>query len=255
VSPTRRRVRLDLAYDGTDFSGWQRQPGLRTVQGLLEERLTRIRGGDAVRVRGAGRTDAGVHARGQVADFELDERLDDAQLEQALRSVLPADLRPLRARTVPGDFHARRSARAKTYRYRLDLSSAGDPFLARFALHHPRPLDFARISAGLDRLPGTRDWSGFTGSACEIENRVRTLELAELELPEPHAAWLTFRADGFLTYMVRNLVGTLLEIGRGRIDPERIEEILDSGNRELAGPTAAARGLCLERVDYVEDDR
>lgn len=252
MSTKRRRIRLELAYDGTDFAGWQKQPGQRTVQGVLETELTRISGDESVTVRGAGRTDAGVHARCQVADCEVNGRMDDEQLAHTLRSVLPPDLRPLLIRTVPGSFHSRRSARSKSYRYSIDRSRAGDPFVARYALHHPRGLDFAAMRRGLAMLPGKRDWSGFTAAACEIENRVRTLEEASLELPDSETAWLNFRADGFLTYMVRNLVGTLLEIGRGRMPEKRILEILDSGDRSLAGPTAAARGLCLQQVNYRE---
>ena len=254
MSATRRRVRLDLAYDGTDFAGWQKQPGQRTVQGLLEGELTRISGGEAVAVRGAGRTDAGVHARCQVADCEVNGRMDDDQLAHALRSVLPADLRPLRVRTVPDEFHSRRSARHKTYRYTLDLSLAGDPFLGRYSLHHPRELDFEAVRRGLAMLPGKRDWSGFTAAACEVENRVRTLDEASLDLSDRLSARISFRADGFLTYMVRNFVGTLLEIGRERMQETRIAEILESRDRSLAGPTAAARGLCLERVTYAAED-
>jgi tRNA pseudouridine38-40 synthase len=250
VSFRPRRVRLDLAYDGTEFAGWQRQPDRRTIQGVLEDALTRVSGGDPVWVRGAGRTDAGVHARGQVADCEVNGRMNDDDLAHALRSVLPADLRPLGVRTVPDDFHARHSALCKTYRYRLDLSRAGDPFVRRYALHYPWALDLDRVRRGLDRLPGKRDWTGFTASVCEIEDRVRTLEAADLELPAADIAYLSFRADGFLTYMVRNLVGTLIEIGRGRFAPERVTEILDSRDRRLAGPTAAARGLCLHHVTY-----
>ena len=254
MTATPRRVRLDLAYDGTEFAGWQKQPGRRTIQGVLEAELTRISGGAPVVVRGAGRTDAGVHAHCQVADCEVNGRMDDDNLAHALRSVLPADLRPLSVRTVPASFHARRSANHKTYRYRLDLSLAGDPFLRRFAMHHPWRLDLERIRRGLELLPGKRDWSGFTASACEIENRVRTLEEARLDLPEPETAFIVFRADGFLTYMVRNLVGTLIEIGCGRMPVERIVEILDSRDRSRAGPTAAARGLCLQYVSYSESN-
>jgi tRNA pseudouridine38-40 synthase len=250
VTNPRRRVRLDLAYDGTEFAGWQRQPGRRTVQGQLEAVLTRLAGGEAVPVFGAGRTDAGVHARGQVAHCEVQRRLDDEELARALRSVLPADLRPLGIRTVPADFHARRSARSKTYRYQLDLSPAGDPFLGRFALHYPWKLDFDQMRRGLALVPGTRDWSGFTGAACQVDNRVRTLEYARLARPDPATAFFEFRADGFLTHMVRNLVGTMLEVGRGRLAVAQIRAILESGDRGMAGPTAAARGLCLLRVVY-----
>lgn len=249
-----RRVRLDLAYDGTDFAGWQVQPEARTVQGLLEEKLTRVQGADAVRVRGAARTDAGVHSRGQVADAEVRTRLNDGDLEQALSSMLPQEVRVLGVRTVATEFHSRYRALSKTYRYLLDRTPQGNPFLARYALHHPRGMDEGRLLQALQSLPGRRDWSGFAGAACDVEDRVRHLmEASYVELGTGLGVF-TFEADGFLNHMVRNLVGTLLEVARGRFAPERIHEILDSRDRRLAGPTAPARGLILDRVTYDSDE-
>lgn len=244
-----RRVRIDLAYDGTEFHGWQLQPRDRTVQGELERALSRLSGGARVPVRGAGRTDAGVHARGQVADALLPERLGDGEVLRALSRILPPDVRVRGVRTVRRTFHAWHDARTKTYAYRLDRSDHGDPFLARFTLHRPGEIDRAAIEEGLRKLPGRKDWSGFTDSRCDKEDRVRTL--FEARYREGGAvAVFEFRADGFLTRMVRNLVGTLLDVGEGRIPPGRIDEILESRNRGLAGATAAARGLSLERVEY-----
>lgn len=245
-----RRIRLDLAYDGTDFLGWQVQPSGRTVQGTVEEALCRLHGGRAVRVRGAGRTDAGVHARGQVADAEVGTSLEDAEILSALQALLPRDVRPTAVRTTAGSFDARRDAVSKTYRYVLDRSRHADPFLARFALHIPHPLDEAAVTDALARLPGTRDWSGFTGAACPCADRVRTLIEASLARPSPGLSVFSFTADGFLNHMVRNLVGTLLEIARGRFIPDQVDDILASKDRRLAGPTAPARGLCLRRVEY-----
>lgn len=244
-----RRVRVDLAYDGTAYQGWQVQPAARTVQGELEAALSRLCGGAAVRTRGAGRTDAGVHARGQVADALVDTRLDDAAIARGLAALLPDDVRPTAVATVPEAFHARRSAVAKTYRYAIDRSPWGDPFAGRFALHHPHPMDLHAVRAALERLPGRRDWSGFAASSCEVEDRVRTLAVARLE-ERPGGLAFVFRADGFLTYMVRNLVGTLLEIARGAAAPALVDEVLASGDRSLAGPTAPPKGLCLESVEY-----
>jgi len=253
LSAAPRRFRIDLAYDGTDFSGWQVQPRGRTVQGVLERTLTRLQGGRPVSVRGAGRTDAGAHARQQVADARLSISLDEAELGRALRSMLPEDLRPLRVRVVEDSFHSRRDARAKTYRYRLDRSSAGDPFLARYALRHAGDLDLEAMREALGRLPGRRDWSGFAASACVVRDRVRELSEAGYEESGDGEGWFSFTGDGFLTHMVRNLVGTLLEVGRGRFEPARVERILAEGDRSLAGPTAAARGLVLWRVVYPGD--
>jgi tRNA pseudouridine38-40 synthase len=252
-APAVRNVRLDLAYDGTAFTGWQVQPGRRTVQGTLEAALSRLQGGEPVRLRAAGRTDAGVHARGQVADGLVRSRLEDAGLARALACILPTDVAVLRVRTVPHSFHSRRDARAKTYAYRLDLTAHGDPFLARFAWHHPWPLDHERLAAALARLPGRRDWSGFAGAASTAASHVRCLSEARHEVVGGAEARFEFRADGFLNHMVRNLVGTLVEIASGRMPPERLDRILAEGDRRLAGPTAPARGLCLERVAYGDD--
>jgi len=245
-----RRLRLDLAYDGTEFAGWQLQPGQRTVQGTLEVALSRLAGERQVRLHGAGRTDAGVHARCQVATCDFAGEMNDREIQRALTGMLPRDLRALAVRTVAAEFDACRDAQAKTYRYRLDRSPHGDPFLARYALHHPQPLDPGLLRLGLERLPGRRDWSGFAAAGCEIRDRVRTLSVARLDEPDDDQLALTFTADGFLMHMVRNLVGTLLAIARGRFGVERIDEVLEAGDRRLAGPTAPARGLCLERVDY-----
>jgi len=249
VTPPRRRLRITLAYDGTDYAGWQLQPGAPTLQEELERGLARLQGAP-VRVHAAGRTDAGAHACGQVAHCDLASRLDDAALLRALRAVLPPALRPLALSTVDPGFDSRRHVALKTYRYTLDRSAAGDPFLARYALAWPHRLEHEPLDVALRRLPGRRDWSGFTASKCEKLDRVRELVEARYEEPDATRGWFWFSADGFLTHMVRNLVGTLLEIASGRVPPERIDEILERGERTLAGPAAAARGLCLWRVVY-----
>lgn len=245
-----RRVRIDLAYDGTAYAGWQVQPGLRTVQGVVEDALSRVNGGRPSRICGAGRTDSGAHARGQVADALVATRYDDGGLLQALAHMLPEDVRPRRVLTVAPSFHAQHEAKSKTYRYLIDTSATGDPWRRRYALAVPRPLDEAAIDAALALVPGTRDWSGFAGSACRVEDRVRTITEARRIALRPELQAFVFTADGFLTHMVRNLVGTVLEIGRRSMDPERIEEVLGTRDRRRAGPTAPARGLCLMRVVY-----
>jgi tRNA pseudouridine38-40 synthase len=246
---------MDLAYDGTDFAGWQAQPGLRTVQGVVEEALSRVLGGVGVRVRGAGRTDRGVHARGQVADAWLPSPLEDRRLLRALGALLPRDVRPLGVVSVEEGFHARRDAASKTYAYWLDRTPYGDPFLRRFAHHEPARLDLEAIREALAMLPGRRDFSAFAGAASEVEDRVRTLIEARLDVEGPDLWVFRFTADGFLNRMVRNLVGTLLEIGRGRIPPARIADILASKDRRQAGPTAPACGLVLEKVSYPSPDK
>ncbi len=247
-----RRVRIDLAYDGTAYAGWQLQPGSETVQAVVEEALCRIHGGRAVRLRAAGRTDSGAHARGQVADAWVTTRCDDGALIRALGHMLPQDVRPKRLLTVAPAFHAQHDAKSKTYRYLVDRSAHGDPWRRRYALDVSRVLDEDAIDAALALLPGTRDWSGFTGSACTVSDRRRTITEARRVLLRRGLQAFVFTADGFLTHMVRNIVGTLLEIGRGKIGPERIVEVFQTGERSRAGPTAPAKGLCLERVVYDE---
>ena len=249
MSSRRRRVRIDLAYDGTDYCGWQVQRSQRTVQGVLERALSKLHGGTPVGVRGAGRTDSGVHAHGQVADCEVSVQLDDAGLAYALRRLLPPDIRPLEVRTVSRSFHSRKDARSKLYRYRIDRTPHGDPFASRFALHHPAVLDEGLMQEGLRLLPGRHDWSGFTTPRSDKEDPVRVLTSATLERRGGEIV-LAFEANGFLRYMVRNLVGTIVEIGKGRMPVERIREVLDSGDQDLAGPTALPKGLHLIRVDY-----
>jgi tRNA pseudouridine38-40 synthase len=244
-----RRIRIDLTYDGTDFCGWQWQQDQRTVQGTVEQVLTRLAGDVPVRLRAASRTDSGVHARQQVADCLIDSRLDDDGLAHALGKMLPADVRPTSVCTVPGGFSSMRDAVRKSYRYRLDRSNHGDPLVARFTVHHPHALDASLVRAGARRLIGKHDWSGFADSRCTIENRVRNMSEADY-VESAEGGYFLFTADGFLTYMVRNLVGTLLEIGSARMDPAVIDRVLASGDRRLAGATAPARGLCLWQIVY-----
>jgi len=252
VTAPARRVRLDLAYDGTDFCGWQMQPGRRTVQGVVEEALAALHAGRRVALRAASRTDSGVHARGQVADCEVRLRHGDSALAYTLRRLLPPDVRPLAVRTIADDFHSRNHALGKVYRYRIDRTPHGDPFARRFALHHPAPLDQGRMRAALQLLPGRHDWSGFTSRLAAGDDPVRLLTVAELDDSVAGEIGLVFAAEGFLRYMVRNLVGTLIEIGKGTIPLERVRRILEHGDPRLAGPTAAAKGLHLLRVDYAQ---
>jgi len=219
------------------------------VQGVLSSGLSRLNGDRPVALRGAGRTDAGVHALGQVADCGFGADLDDAGVAHALSRMLPDDLRVLAVTTVADGFHARRHARAKVYVYRVDRSAHGDPFLRRYAAWRPGELDLAAMEQGLALIPGRRDWSGFTAASCTVEDKVRTVYEARYG-EEAGLGRFTFAGEGFLTHMVRNLVGTLLDVGRGRFAPEQIARVLASGDRTLAGPTAPAAGLFLEQVVY-----
>ncbi len=204
-------------------------------------------------LRAASRTDAGAHARGQVADCAIACRLDDAALAHALGRLLPADVAPLRVLTVEDRFHAQYDALCKTYRYRIDRSPHADPFLVRYALHVPQELDLAPLRETLAVLRGRRDWSGFADSRCRVRDRCR--EVFEASFDErPRGGVFTFAADGFLTHMVRNLVGTALEIASGRMPIERVDEVLARRDRTLAAAAAPARGLILWHVRYAGDE-
>jgi len=247
-----KNYKLVLGYDGTDFRGWQRQPdgprqpGCRTVQGVLEEAVRRITGKKVV-VHGAGRTDAGVHALGQVAGFRGVFKLSDEVLLRALNAVLPEDVRIFSLAEAPPDFHARRSARSKTYRYRIVHAPQASPLDRRFVLHWPYPLKMGKMREAAGLFARTADFTAFSSN--RDRSPVRTVTRSELRRSGDEIVY-TVEAAGFLRYMVRTIVGTLLEVGRGRIAPALVVDIFGSKDRSLAGPTAAAMGLTLVRVDY-----
>ena len=249
--------RLTIQYDGTDFAGWQVQPrGERTVQGELE-RVLSLLDGRAVTVHGAGRTDAGVHAEAQVASFRLDREFAPERLRDALNGNLDADLRVLEARHAPEDFHARFSARGKTYVYRIFNERFGSPFLARYTHREGRPLDAGRMRECARLFVGRHDWTAFSAAQSDVRDRVRTV--TRLDVSERRSARgrgrlveITAEADGFLRFMVRSIAGTLLACGRGELGEEAIARALSTGDRGLAAATAPARGLTLVEVRYQE---
>jgi tRNA pseudouridine38-40 synthase len=238
--------KLILSYDGTDFCGWQKQPEDRTVQGVLEEALEKITG-RRVAVAGAGRTDAGVHAQGQVASFKAGLKLNKNELQRALNAVLPGDVRVLSLCKATSDFNARIRARSKVYRYRIINARPISPFLVRYVLHWPGPLDTTKMSAAARLFVREGDFTAFSSN--RLLRPVRRVLRSEIRKKGNEIVY-TIEANGFLRYMVRTIVGTLLEVGRGRMKPEQIEEIFRQNKRSLAGPTAPARGLCLVRVIY-----
>jgi tRNA pseudouridine38-40 synthase len=268
-----RNIRLVIAYDGTDFHGWQRQPDAPTVQGCLEAGLEKIVGGQA-HIWGSGRTDAGVHALNQVANFKTDCRIPCENLVKALNDVLPPTVRIKEAREVSDTFHARYDARAKTYCYRILQAPICSPFLWRFVDHHPYPLDRRRMAVAARRLVGEHDFSSFAGVVREgsalrlclkqpgaqrapllrhegTPSMVRRIYRSRI-LWRPRTSMLIYEVSGsgFLPHMVRNIVGTLLEVGRGKLTPEDVVRILEARDRSLAGPTAPPQGLCLMQVEY-----
>jgi tRNA pseudouridine38-40 synthase len=242
--------RLTLEYDGTDFEGWQRQPeGHRTVQASLEVALARVTG-EPVRVTGAGRTDAGVHALGQVASASLATRLDEEELARALNAVLDPDLSVVDLARAPQGFHARFDARSKLYRYDIWNAPSRSPVRERFVLGWRSSLDVDAMRRAARQLVGRHDFSSFQAAGSDVRTSVR--ELRRLDLRGQSGGLLRFEleAGGFLRHMARSLVGTLLEVGRGRRDPDSMSRVLAARARAAAGPTAPARGLTLVRVDY-----
>jgi tRNA pseudouridine38-40 synthase len=238
--------KIVLAYDGTDFHGWQRQPENRTVQGVVEAALLRITG-KRTAVIGSGRTDAGVHARAQVASFRAALKLGLGELLRALNAVLEDDVRILSLERCEAGWNARRAATSRTYQYRIVNSPLVHPFDFRYALHWPYPLNLRAMRAGARLLVRTANFDPFSSN--RDLNPVRTVARSEICKRSTEILY-TIEANGFLRAMVRTIVGTLLEIGRGKYPPERIEEIFTKKERALAGPTAPARGLCLIRVTY-----
>ncbi|OGD21068.1 MAG: tRNA pseudouridine(38-40) synthase TruA [Candidatus Aminicenantes bacterium RBG_16_63_16] len=238
--------KIIVAYDGTDFYGWQRQPKSRTIQGEIEAALSRI-AGRRIAVIGAGRTDAGVHARGQVANFRADFRMDRHELERALNAILPAAIRIVSLRREPDKFNARKSAKSKIYQYRIVNTPIVSPFDFRYVLHWPGPLDADGMARAAGLFVREADFSAFSSN--HLLHPVRRVVRSEVRRRGREIVY-TVEANGFLRYMVRTIVGTLLEVGRGRLEPLQVEEIFRLNERRLAGPTAPAKGLCLIRVRY-----
>jgi tRNA pseudouridine38-40 synthase len=266
--------KITLAYDGTGFVGWQRQASGISVQGLVEEAVRPIAGAD-VDVAGAGRTDAGVHAVGQVASFVLARAVDPPTLVRAMNARLPPDVRVLSAATVPASFHARFSARRKSYQYRIWNADVLDPFERAYVWHVIGELDVAAMSRAASYLEGEHDFAAFQSGDGTTKSTVRHVfhcgvRIADCGLRStdgsnpirhsprgtPHSAFRTplilvdVNGDGFLRHMVRTVVGSLVDIGRGRRPAEWIQELLAGRRRADAGPTTPARGLFLISVDY-----
>jgi tRNA pseudouridine38-40 synthase len=244
-----QRYKCVLAYEGTGFSGWQIQPNKRTVQSEIEAVLAKMHKGEIVKVSGSGRTDANVHARGQVIHFDSPLAIPVEKWGLALNSLLPDDVAVLSAEKVSPDFHARFLAKGKEYRYKLHLSKVRDPFLRNFAYWYPYPLDVDSMVEASRYLLGTHDFSSFCSAKTEVEDKVRTIHSIDLSL-EDDILIFRFTGNGFLYNMVRILVGTLLEVGSGERQPSEIQEVLEKKDRRRAGKTAPGHGLYLWRVFY-----
>jgi len=244
--------RLTLAYDGSDFSGWQRQKAGRTVQGVLEDALRRLAGGAAVTVSGAGRTDAGVHALGQVASFRLQREMGGVELRRALNGLLPGDVRVLDASEAPHGFHARRSAVSKLYRYALDCGGVPLPQRRRFAGWVAERLDEDGVHAAAALLVGRHDFASLASAGGSVKTTVRDVTRSEVVFAEPGLTY-EVEADGFLRKMVRSMVGGLIAVGRGALTPDGLARALEARDRRAWPPPAPACGLTLVRVDYAAD--
>lgn len=244
-----RNLKIIVAYEGNGFSGWQVQPNQRTIQSEIEAALREIEG-RPVRIQGSGRTDAGVHALGQVASFELENEIPIQNLRKALNHRLPPAIRVLNAEEVPADFHARYSATAKTYEYRIWRGEICPPFERRTVYHYPYPLDEPAMIEAAALLEGEKDFRSFaTNNGEAVESTVRTVYLSRFERTGDRLIY-TVRGSGFLYNMVRNFVGTLLEIGKGNWTPDDVPRILAERDRRAAGRTAPPVGLFLVEVEY-----
>lgn len=246
--PERRNARLTLQYDGTGYVGWQRQARGVSIQALLEDALATLEGAP-VTVTGAGRTDAGVHALAQVASVPLTVSLDDETLQRALNARLPDDVRVVSVERAPDDFHARFSARAKTYEYRIVTGPFLSPFERRYAWHLPHLRDVAAMQAAAAALVGVHDFAAFQAAGGSVKTTEREITSLEVEFDDPHLS-VVVTANGFLRHMVRTIVGTLAQVGARRAVPDWVADVLESRDRSRAGPTAPALGLFLVSVDY-----
>ncbi len=246
-----RRIKIEVSYDGTDFHGWQVQPGLPTIQGMLEQVLSEIEG-KPVQVAGSGRTDAGVHALAQVAAFTIENPIPAINLLRAANRLLPHDVRIIRVEEADADFHPRFDAQAKTYEYRIFRGEICPPFERRYLYHRPYPLNLEEMMGLSPLLEGEHDFTAFAATDDRDQlggSKVRTIFCSRLALENDRLIYRV-RGSGFLKHMVRNIVGVLLEIGKGNVGEEGLQARLKPGCGIPAGPTAPARGLFLISVEY-----
>jgi tRNA pseudouridine38-40 synthase len=252
-----RNLKLILSYDGTDFAGWQVQPDAVTVQGALASAIGRVTG-EKVLPQGSGRTDAGVHALAQVVTFVTESSVPTPNFVKALNDILPASVRVLEVEEAAAEFHARKSARAKTYRYRIYRAGICPPFMARYVWHYPFPLDEQAMVRAAGRVEGEHDFTSFAaadpergreGAPVSPSSNVRRIFSSAWERQGDEFVY-SVKGSGFLHHMVRNLVGTFILVGKGTLQVEEVTRILEAHNRSAAGATAPAGGLYLVNVEY-----
>lgn len=252
ADPRRRTLKVTLAYDGTDFAGWQIQSNARTVQGTIRDVVARITG-ESVNLIGSGRTDAGVHALAQVASFETASRHSCDVFQRALNAELPHDIAILHVEEAPPGFHAQRSALRKRYRYVIHDAGTRDVFTRRYCWTIPYRLDDAAMQRAAEALVGKHDFSSFETAGSPRETSVRTVYALDIIRPHaerPYELYIEVEADGFLYNMVRAIAGTVVQVGRGVQQEQWVREVLESKDRSAAGVTAPAQGLFLLWVKY-----
>jgi tRNA pseudouridine38-40 synthase len=243
-----RNIKITVEYDGTGYQGWQRQPNGISIQEILENKLALITNG-AVRLFGSGRTDAGVHAGGQVANFKTETTIECRNLLRGINSLLPNDIAVSDVIDVEDDFHARYSAKSKVYSYNIYNSSVRSPLYRNYSWHIFEKLNVESMKKAALYLPGTRDFSSFCAAGSDAKTYTRTVLDCSIVEETPMIIF-TIEADGFLRYMVRNIIGTLVDVGKGRKTPEEFMEVMDSKDRTNAGITAPPQGLVLKEVKY-----
>jgi tRNA pseudouridine38-40 synthase len=244
-----RTIKLLIEYDGTNYQGWQVQPKGPTIQGILEEKLGLLTG-ESIRLVGSGRTDAGVHALGQVAHFKTQSQMDARSIQRALNSLLPSDIVIQKIEEVEEDFHARKHSKSKVYEYRILNRNLRSPFHHGYAWHIPQRLDVKEMGKATQWLIGEHDFSSFRSVGTPTRTAIRRVIRAEWKRGRDGLIRFEIEANGFLKQMVRAIVGTLVEVGKGKMSAMEFQKVLESKERKKAGPTAPAQGLFLKEVKY-----
>jgi tRNA pseudouridine38-40 synthase len=244
-----RNIKLTIEYDGTNYQGWQVQPKGPTIQGILEEKLGLLTG-ESIRLVGSGRTDAGVHALGQVAHFKTQSQMDARSIQRALNSLLPSDIVIQKIEEVEEDFHARKHSKSKVYEYRILNRNLRSPFHHGYAWHIPQRLDVKEMRKATQWLIGEHDFSSFRSVGTPTRTAIRRVIRAEWKRGRDGLIRFEIEANGFLKQMVRAIVGTLVEVGKGKMSAMEFQKVLESKERKKAGPTAPAHGLFLKEVKY-----
>jgi len=244
---------LTIEYDGTNYSGWQLQPNAPSIQEEVERALRKLTG-EEIRINGAGRTDAKVHALGQVASFFTKATIPPEGYSKALNGILPEDISIVESQEVSENFHARYSAIGKRYAYQVYLGKNRSPILRNYSLYVSYNIDLGIMKEASKLLLGTHDFAGFMSTGSSVQDTIRAIHKIEFELRD-RSLWIAFEGNGFLYNMVRIMVGTLLEIGRGAIEPQQLSRMLKEQDRSLGGPTAQPQGLYLEKVFYPIEDK